>query len=338
MTDPLDLLAESEAKVAQLQNELALARRKPRVRVLDPLAADAFSRPYTGRAARPAGFDRVNPGMPPALQLGVDAKPKPRVARAVWPSAAIESWYRKQLAAITRGMQEDILPGLSAAWELTTPLLGGASDAPSRGQRAQVVLDKWSQRWTLRLNRLSVDLADKFADKSFRATQQQMAAAFKDAGLTVKFKTTPASMEAFRMTAAENVALIKSIPEQYAKDVRVKVIDSVKRGADLHTLTEDLKQSYGVSQRRAELIATDQNNKAKATIEDARRAELGIVEAIWMHSHAGKEPRPTHVAMNGKRYKIGKGMYDSEVDEYVLPGQLIRCRCSSRAVLPGFDG
>jgi uncharacterized protein with gpF-like domain len=109
------------------------------------------------------------------------------------------------------------------------------------------------------------------------------------------------------------------------------------KGGDLATLSKTIQEKYGIAYRRAALIARDQNNKAKAVYENVRRQELGIEEATWMHSSAGKEPRPTHVAMNEKRYKLGQGMWDSGEGEYVWPGQLINCRCTSRAVIPGFD-
>jgi uncharacterized protein with gpF-like domain len=53
---------------------------------------------------------------------------------------------------------------------------------------------------------------------------------------------------------------------------------------------------------------------------------LGITEGIWLHSHAGRTPRPTHVAMNGKRYLISKGMWDSAVKKFIWPGEEINCR------------
>jgi len=62
--------------------------------------------------------------------------------------------------------------------------------------------------------------------------------------------------------------------------------------------------------------------------------ELGITEAVWMHSHAGKVPRPTHVAMNGTRFKVAEGMWDSAEGKFIQPGELINCRCTSRSVLP----
>ena len=65
---------------------------------------------------------------------------------------------------------------------------------------------------------------------------------------------------------------------------------------------------------------------------NARQADLGIREAIWMHSHAGKKPRPEHVKMDGKTYNITKGMWDR-----IFPGELINCRCTGRPIIPGLS-
>lgn len=69
-------------------------------------------------------------------------------------------------------------------------------------------------------------------------------------------------------------------------------------------------------------------------MEEARRQEIGIEEAMWQHSHAGKKPRPTHVAMHGKIYQISEGMWDPAEQKRIWPGQLINCRCTSRAIIP----
>ena len=68
----------------------------------------------------------------------------------------------------------------------------------------------------------------------------------------------------------------------------------------------------------------------------ARQVEVGITEAIWMHSHAGKEPRPTHVANDGKRYKVAEGWFDPDprVRRHIVPGELINCRCTTRSIVP----
>ena len=128
---------------------------------------------------------------------------------------------------------------------------------------------------------------------------------------------------------------IRSIGQQYLNRVEESVWRSVNAGYDMAQLTRELRRDYGISERRAAFIARDQTNKAKAAIEKARRQELGITEAIWMHSHAGKEPRPSHVAANGKRFDVSKGMYLD--GKWVQPGEEINCRCTSRAVIKGFN-
>jgi uncharacterized protein with gpF-like domain len=93
-----------------------------------------------------------------------------------------------------------------------------------------------------------------------------------------------------------------------------------------------------VTKRRAALISRDQNNKATAVITRVRQQELGVAEAIWVHSTAGKTPRPTHVKAGRERvrYAIAEGWYDPHEKKNVWPGELINCRCVSRAVIPGF--
>ena len=50
------------------------------------------------------------------------------------------------------------------------------------------------------------------------------------------------------------------------------------------------------------------------------RPDLRIREAIWMHSHAGKKPRPEHVKMDGKTYNITKGMWDPHEKKRIFRG------------------
>lgn len=198
-------------------------------------------------------------------------------------------------------------------------------------------LQKWGGLWAKRIDSLSSELARRFAGKATAATQASMMSALDRAGFTVKFKPTARSVATFEAVVAENVGLIKSIPQQFLKDVESAVWQSVMKGGDLATLTKTIQDKYGIAYRRAAFIARDQNNKATAAMENTRRMEMGFKEAFWLHSHAGKEPRPTHVAMNGKRYTLSEGMYDSAIKKNTWPGVEPNCRCNSRAILPGFD-
>ena len=107
----------------------------------------------------------------------------------------------------------------------------------------------------------------------------------------------------------------------------------VRRMALFKQVPEDkLEWTQRYRKAQIELIARDQSNKANAVVSRARQLELGITDAIWMHSHAGKNPRKDHVAANGKRYKIAEGCLIS--GEYIQPGEEINCRCTSRPILP----
>ena len=211
-----------------------------------------------------------------------------------------------------------------------------AEDAPSPTKALQIALAKWGSQTIKTFDLMSAKIADDFAKRNAQATQASVMAQLKRAGFTVKFTPTRKSVEAFRLVAAENVALIKSIPRKYLDQVEQRVWNAVRTGSDLAKLSTELRKAHKITVDRAALIARDQNAKAKATIERVRQQELGITRGIWQHSAAGKEPRPTHVAMNGKQYSLAQGMWDSDEGEWVHPGQLINCRCTMRPVIEGF--
>ncbi len=268
---------------------------------------------------------------------------KPVTVRAIHANTGTEAWYRAELDDAVTAMQADISRHVLAAYGSLEPTefahdADMAADAPSNPSLLlRAALRKWGGMWVSKFDKLSLDLSQRFAKKAFGVTQTQMRAALKDAGFTVKFDPTPGSRAAYQAVIAEQVNLIKSIPAEYLKAVESKVWGSVMKGADMHALSVDLRKTYGITRDRAALIARDQNNKAKAIIEKTRRQELGITHAIWQHSAGGKVPRATHVAMSGKAYVIAQGMYDSDEGAYVLPGELINCRCTSRAIVPAFE-
>jgi hypothetical protein len=73
---------------------------------------------------------------------------------------------------------------------------------------------------------------------------------------------------------------------------------------------------------------------SRSLTQVVRYKELGIREAIRQHSGAGKEPRPSRVANNRKRYNIENGWFDPDKSKFTHSGTLINCQYQSRAVLP----
>jgi SPP1 gp7 family putative phage head morphogenesis protein len=201
----------------------------------------------------------------------------------------------------------------------------------------QRALDKLAKRWLKRFDEGAPELAKYFAKSVWNRTDKNLQAILRKAGFSVRFTMTKPMHDVVNATIQQNVELIKSIPQQYLKDVQGAVMRSIQTGRDLGSLTTELKHTYGVTDRRAAFIARSQNNLATSAMNRARQAELGITQAKWRHSGAGKHPRPTHVANNDKLYDVAKGWWDPAVKRYIFPGTEPNCRCVSISVIPGLE-
>ena len=252
--------------------------------------------------------------------------------KPVRPNAGIEANYRRRLIALIDHMNASVIYWVGAAYKANAPIALDASPAMELRSTMRKLTRRWQAKFDKGADRLGAWFAQKNKDYSDGSLQKIL----KDAGFTVEFKMTSAMNDAYQAVIGENVKLIESIASQHLAKVEVLVMQSVQQGRDLGALTESLTKQFGVTKRRAALIARDQNNKATATITRTRQLGLGITQAKWRHSSAGKEPRPEHVHFDGQLYDVAKGMYSKVDDEYVWPGTAINCRCSSAPVIPGF--
>lgn len=254
-----------------------------------------------------------------------------KIARAVHANAGIRSLYRKRMLALIDEMNASVDHWIPSTYRNAPPVI--ASDANPVSEMARQLRDL-SKRWFKRFDAAAPKIAEAYLKGSFKATDSAMRMALRDAGWAVKFEMSPAVTQIYKASLAENIGLIRSIPREYLQQVEGIAMRSYTRGRDLQSMVAELKTLYPKAENRAVLIARDQSNKANAVVTAARQDELGIVDALWLHSHAGKVPRPTHIEMNNKPYKIKEGMYDSAVKKFIYPGELINCRCTSRSVLP----
>ena len=196
------------------------------------------------------------------------------------------------------------------------------------------IMKRLARKWNKRFAEAAPELAKYFSLAARDRTDGALRAALKKAGMTVSFKMTRAVNDIVQAKVAENVSLIKTIASEHLADVEQLVMRSVAAGRDLGGLREALQERYGITHRRAALIARTSNNQTTAAILKARQGELGVTTAKWIHSHAGRTPRPEHVAWNGKEYPIAEGMYSKVDREFVWPGTPFNCRCQSRSILP----
>lgn len=272
-----------------------------------------------------------------SITLARDAKLKRPKSRAIRPNCGLEALYRQRLRKLVDRMHESFLYWLRACYRANEPELAQIALDAVPASELRKTLRKLGRRWQKQFNEAAPKLADWFAQEVEDRSNAELRNILKRGGYSVRFTMTAAMRDVMRATINEQVSLIKSIPQRYLTNVEGLVMRSVQTGRNLEQLTNDLEKQYGVARRRAATIARSQNNIATSTMTRARQTELGIEEGIWQHSHAGKKPRPTHVAMDGKRFPLRKGMWDKAVKRYVFPGVEPGCRCTSRPVIPGFS-
>lgn len=256
-----------------------------------------------------------------------------KILRAIQPNAGVRAWYRKRLLKEIEAMQRSVAYWLESAYrQREEEIVGDAS--PARDLLS--VFRESMRRWTRRWDTLADWLGRRVIERIDSSTTTAMKEAFKAAGFTVKFDRTRNLNSVTEAYVSWNVGLIKSIGREYLDDVRGIVMEGVGMGRDLGYISEQLGKRYGITKRRAKLIARDQTDKATQAIRRVRDENLGITEGIWVHLPGQKTSRETHVAMNGKRFSLKEGLYDSTVKRNVLPGELVACRCVYRSVLPEF--
>lgn len=258
-----------------------------------------------------------------------------KATRPVHPNVGIQADYRRRIGALVDEMARSYAYWLTARYREHPPLL--AQDAvPARELEREMSL--LGKRWQEKFDEAAPRLARWFADSTQKRSSAALQKILADAGMTVRFQLTRTMRDAYEATIAENVGLIRSIAQEYHSQVGGMVMRSVTAGRDLGELTKALEGRFDITRKRAALIARDQNNKATSVFVRVRQQERGL-KAVWLHSHGGKVPRPTHLANTGKTYDPAKGWFDPDpkVRKYIWPGELINCRCVSRSVVKGFS-
>ena len=267
--------------------------------------------------------------------------------RAIAPNAGLEAEYQRRLQKLVREMSRSVEYWLSAEYRRQEPRIELYNAPPetvpdrcvpgdaSPGSDLLDRLRKQTRRWIRAFNGQADAVADWFTRAALRSTDTQVKASLSElAGFTVQFRGSRALDTVLRSLIAENVALIRSIPSEYALEVEGLVMRSVRDGRDLGFLKKELQRRYEITERRARTIARDQSHKATQSFARERLRQNGITRATWVHMGGTTDPRLSHVRADGKEFDTAKGL---EIDgEMIFPGQKINCRCRMRPVLASF--
>lgn len=260
-----------------------------------------------------------------------------KVLRPVHPNVGLEVAYRKRLHKLIEELHGSTLYWVKASYRANPPIM--AQDISIPASMLTRTIKALRKRWLKKFDETALKLGDYFAKAVSKRTDAQLKKILKEGGMSVEFSLTPAQRDVLTASINENVSLIKTIPRQYLNDVEGIVMRSVQAGHDLGFVADEIQKRYHLTRKRATLIARDQSAKITGQLTRARQIEVGITKAKWLHSHAGKVPRPTHVAMHGEEYDVVVGMYDPDkrVQRNIFPGELINCRCVSKSIVKGFS-
>lgn len=268
-------------------------------------------------------------------------RPPPKTAITIKPSDAIALKYRREMVGMVRAMAKDIHKEVMGVYRpyremRRAKMVGDASVVEMMVSAFKRLQGKWGDDTE----------ANKQARSFVKAVDGHVVAGFTR-GLRREVKDddemvapSPAIKRLkgldLRTTQeaaiADNVSLIKSIPEKYLNDVQNDVMRGLQDGWPLDRMSASLQHRYGITKRRADTIARDQCAKVTENLKTKRAIAVGFTEGVWWHSDGSRHPRKSHQAANGKRFDLSKGC---EIDgEFIFPGQEINCKCFSTFHLP----
>lgn len=253
-------------------------------------------------------------------------------------SASAEERYQAALLKAVRAMVKETHAAVRDLYRDHGPHLAGSAMDASIASQARILTNAMSARFNTFFARIAPALAAKMAADVDRASKSTLHSSLKEVsgGLSLKTSVITGEIEeATKAAVAANVALIKTIPQQYFASIQGEVFRSIQQGNGLTDVLANVDKIGIVTRKRAGLIARDQTSKATTAINSARMKALGIKKFEWLHSAGGSEPRPLHInVLNRRTFSLDDPpIIDDRTGERGLPGQLINCRCRMRPIV-----
>ena len=258
-----------------------------------------------------------------------------RIPRQLQPDGIRLSYFRALLdvLASARALLSRSVPRLaqlvdrSHAARLDSAYLDAEGDGDDVNGIIDGLADQFFREFT---NTRLAELAEAVARQTSTFSRQQVARQFQ-AGLGIDvLRAEPWLEQKVQAFTADNVALIKSIPQRYFTDVEKKIVTSMREGLRWEEIAKDLDDRFEVAEGHAQLVARDQVGKFMGELNQARQQELGVEKFIWRTAHDNRV-RESHQELEGQ---VCSWDDPPEVDgEPSIPGEPINCRCQAEPVL-----
>lgn len=266
----------------------------------------------------------ANDALVKAIQAHTKIRKRRRVGNGVRPPISPEVTYRKSLDNLVRALvtatQQTLFPLLT---ELAPQFV---ADTPR--QDLLQAIDTLNNQFSAldeQAARAASIMTGQVAARNKRSMQSDFNAAFgvdlpniiNDEGLS----------DVLSQSLDDNINLIKSIPEQFFKKLKKTVSAGVVNGQPALSIRDTVRDLFGVTDRRAKLIARDQVSKLNGDITKLRHQNLGIKQYRWQ-TREDDLVRATHRAHDGNVFDWDKPPADTG-----HPGQDINCRCVALPII-----
>lgn len=244
--------------------------------------------------------------------------------------ASVQSRYASALKKLSEQMVREYRKELDAVFDDTV-----TTDA-SIASQARIRLNQLKARFMSLFTERSGEIVDNIFGQIDRFSEKSLGESLREisGGITIPTPKLPGDLsDAIKAATADNVALIKSIPEQFHLQIEGAVMRSIQPGGNgLQDVHKALTKYDGITKRRAEFIARDQTKKVTATYNSERVQAVGIEEFEWIHSGKTGNPRKLHKeVLNGKTFRFDDlPVIDERTGQRGLPGQLPNCDCGMR--------
>jgi len=263
-------------------------------------------------------------------------------------NASLEQRYATELRRLVIQMTSETLREVKKLFKTDT------SKEFVAQQKQQMAMDaNIGSMARILMNALMDKFTKLFASKSKSIAEQMLAGAEKTSTSTVRSSlnklsgglslqtsiVSPGYEDIATAIVAENVSLIKSIPQKYLDDVTGSVMRSITQGQGLKDLVPEIQKYDGQTYRRAKNIALDQTRKAYNTINAQKLTTLGVKQFKWLHSAGGVTPRESHMKISGhifsfENLEAEQAALGVPERDRGLPSVPINCKCT---ILPIID-
>lgn len=284
-------------------------------------------------------------------------------------NAGLKAWYVKELVKLVTFMLKGYESKLISLYKSNKDQIKDIAMDDNVGSEAKTVLNKLNKAYSKYYDKKSKEASETMVQKTEKLLKTTLEASFYSVVSKLADKDTQENrvikelfsqfspevlsnkekfMKAFTVNKRlyyqvnnelkktimmNNAELIKSIQQEYHKNVSQQVYECIVNGKSETELADMLQVVGSKTKRRARLIAKDQVNKAHSVLYRQELKQNGINKAKWIHIGGGKTDRKTHVTnapkgLNNAIFDIKKGIYDPSVQKYIQPAELPFCRCS----------